>query len=245
MSLIFMLAFTQVSCRQDSAASGEGAAPRGDAAQETIQETTQGAAQETPSVAASGETAPLPAPSVASEGKGETKILVACFSRPDENYGVGFVEKGNTWILAEMIAKETGADLFEIKTVKPYPKGYQECTEVAKREQDENARPELTGKVKNMDNYDVIFLGYPNWWGDLPMAVYTFLEGYDFSGKTIVPFCTHEGSGLSATVRTIGRVCKGAKVVGGYEMTGRKAQNSRESAQKEVLEWIRDAGIDK
>ncbi|MDE7324621.1 MAG: hypothetical protein K2N73_18270 [Lachnospiraceae bacterium] len=96
-----------------------------------------------------------------------TKILVAYFSRTGENYGVGYIEKGNT----HMIAEQTGGDTFEIHTVTSYPDEYDECTEVAKIEQDEDARPELADSVEGMEDYDVIFLGYPNWWGDMPMAV--------------------------------------------------------------------------
>ena len=132
--------------------------------------------------------------------EGDNHILIAYFSHTGENYNVGVIEKGNTHIVADMIAEETGGDLFEIATVNPYPDTYEECTEVAMQEQRENARPELTAQVENMEQYDTVYLGYPIWWGELPMAVYTFLESYDFSGKTIVPFCTHEGSGLAGTV---------------------------------------------
>lgn len=113
----------------------------------------------------------------------ETSILIAYFSRTGENYGVGYIEKGNTNIIADMIAEQTGGDLFEIRTENPYPDAYDECTEVARQEQRENARPELVEMIEDIDQYDVVFLGYPNWWGDMPMAVYTFLESYDFSGK--------------------------------------------------------------
>ena len=144
-----------------------------------------------------------------------SKILVAYFSRTGENYGVGVIEKGNTHIIADMIAEQTGGDTFEIAAVTPYPDSYDECTAVAQREKNENARPELTAEVDNMADYDVIFLGYPIWWGDMPMAVYTFLESYDFSGKTIVPFCTHAGSGLSGTVGNIKAACPGTTVLDG------------------------------
>lgn len=114
------------------------------------------------------------------------RVLVAYFSRADENTGVGYIEKGNTRILAEMIAEKTKADLFEIKPAKPYPKEYTPATEMAKQEKEENARPEIVGELPDVQNYDVIFLGYPIWWSDLPMAVYTFLEKENFSGKTII-----------------------------------------------------------
>ena len=155
----------------------------------------------------------------------ENKILVAYFSHTGENYNVGVIEKGNTHIIADMIAEETDADLFEIVTVNPYPDTYDECTDVAKQEQNDNARPEIINPPEDLDQYDTIFIGYPIWWGDLPMAVYTFLESYDFSGKTVIPFCTHEGSGLSGTKSSIENTCSGATVLDGLAVRGSVAQN--------------------
>ena len=128
----------------------------------------------------------------------EKKILVAFFSRAGENYAVGHIEKGNTHIIAEMIAAETDGDLFHIEPVTPYPDDYTECTEVAKQELNVKARPAIKGDIK-VEDYDIIFIGYPNWWGDMPMPVYTFIEKHSWQGKTVIPFCTHEGSGLSGT----------------------------------------------
>ena len=125
------------------------------------------------------------------------KILVAYFSRAGDNFEVGFIEKGNTHIMADMIAEVTKADEFEIKTVKPYPADYRECTEVAKQELAEDARPAIDGKIENFEQYDTIFLGYPIWWSDMPMVIYTFLESYDFNGKTIIPFCTSAGEAMT------------------------------------------------
>lgn len=173
----------------------------------------------------------------------ERKILVAYFSRTGENYSVGYIEKGNTHMVADMIASQTSGDMFEIRTVTPYPNEYNECTEVAKQEQDENARPELAESVEGMENYDVIFLGFPNWWGDMPMAVYTFLESYDFSGKVIAPFCTHEGSGLSSAENSIAEVCSDAEVLDGLAIRGSVAQNSQEEANEAVTSWLREAGF--
>ena len=165
------------------------------------------------------------------------KILVAFFSRADENYAVGYIEKGNTHIVAEMIGAETGADLFHIETVNPYPAAYNQCIEVAKREKESNARPEIKGD-KRIEDYDVIFLGYPNWWGEMPMAVYTFIEKHDWEGRTIVPFCTHEGSGLSGTERRIQSACTGAKVLKGLAVRGSAAQHEQESVRKSVSSWL-------
>lgn len=168
----------------------------------------------------------------------DSSILVAFFSHTGENHNVGVIEKGNTHIIAEMIAEETGADLFEIETVNPYPDAYDECTDVAKQEQKDNARPEIVDPPENLDGYDTVFIGYPIWWGDLPMAVYTFLESYDFAGKTLIPFCTHEGSGLSGTKGSIEEACSGATVLDGLAVQGSVAQNEREEARAEVKEWL-------
>lgn len=170
--------------------------------------------------------------------KNSKKVLVVFFSRTGENYAVGNIEKGNTHIIAEMIAKESGGKLFRIETVKPYPDEYKACVEVTKAEKESNARPEVKGDVKAED-YDVIFLGYPNWWGDMPMAIYTFIEKHNWNGKTVVPFCTHEGSGLSSTERKLKDACKGATVSEGLAIKGTTAQNSQPQALKTVQTWLK------
>lgn len=172
-----------------------------------------------------------------------SRILVTYFSRTGENYSVGYIEKGNTHIIADMIAEQTGGDTFEIRTVTPYPDDYDECTDIAQQERNENARPELAESLDNLDNYDVIFIGFPIWWSDMPMAVYTFLESYDFAGKTIVPFCTHEGSDLSSTEESIAAACPDAEILDGLSIRGSVAQNSQEEAAEVVAEWLRQAGF--
>lgn len=172
------------------------------------------------------------------ETDSDKKILVAFFSRTGENYGVGVIEKGNTHIIADMIAEETDADSFEIVRVTPYPETYRECTDEAQTEKSANARPELTAAVENFDDYDVIFLGYPNWWGDMPMPVYTFIESYDFSGKVVIPFCTHAGSGLSSTVQTLRNKLSDSTVLEGLAITGTTAQNNQDEAKQSVLTWL-------
>ena len=135
------------------------------------------------------------------------KSLIAYFSRKENNYVGGSIVNlpiGNTEVIAKKIQGLTGSDLFQIQTVQPYPADYTETTRVAQDELSGNARPELTEMVADMDSYEVIYLGYPNWWGTMPMAVFTFLDSYDFSGKTIVPYCTHEGSGLGSSERDSG-----------------------------------------
>jgi len=174
--------------------------------------------------------------------RSDQRVLVVYFSRADENTGgVGYIEKGNTKILAEMIAERTHGDLFEIKTVKPYPKEYRPATEAAKQEKEENARPEIVGDLPDLSKYDVVFLGYPIWWSDMPMLVYTFLDRENFAGKIILPFCTHEGSGLSGTDRTIAETTK-ADVKDGFALAGHIAQNSPDEARSALYEWMSKQG---
>jgi flavodoxin len=158
-----------------------------------------------------------------------SKSLIAYYSRKGQNYVGGSIVNlpvGNTEVVAKKIQVMTGSDLFEIDTVKAYPKDYTETTNVARNEKRENARPELTETVDNMDSYDLIYLGYPNWWGTFPMAVFSFLESYDFSGKTIIPYCTHEGSGLGNSERDIKKLCPGANVLPGLAIRGGSVQGA-------------------
>ncbi|MBQ7248904.1 MAG: flavodoxin [Deltaproteobacteria bacterium] len=170
------------------------------------------------------------------------KTLVVFFSHTGENYNVGFIEKGNTAIIAGMIAAKTGADSFELKPLRPYPTKYKACTDVAKKERNDHARPEYAGDVDNLTQYDRVFIGAPVWWGDWPMIVYTFLEKNDLSGKTLIPFCTHEGSGLSGFGAKLSAAAPGAKVLDGLAVTGRVAQKDREAADKAVTVWLQGLG---
>ena len=146
------------------------------------------------------------------------KVLVVYFSRTGEQYSVGNIKEGNTSIVAKMIADKTGADLFEIKLANDtYPASYTALTKAAQQEKRANARPEVAGKVSNFDDYGTVFIGCPNWWGDLPMAVYTFMEQYDWSGKKVAPFVTHEGSGLSSIPSSIKKTTK-ADVLNGFSL---------------------------
>lgn len=165
------------------------------------------------------------------------KVLVAYFSRTGENYNVGNITKGNTHIIAEIIAEETGGKLFQIEPVKPYPDEYKACVDIAKTEKEKKARPAIKGDF-DVENYDIIYLGYPNWWGDMPMPVYTFIEKHDWKGKTVIPFCTHEGSGLSDTENYLKKACAGATVPKGLAIRGTTAQHSLEQATKTVLSWL-------
>ncbi|WP_315436204.1 flavodoxin [uncultured Selenomonas sp.] len=171
------------------------------------------------------------------------RVLVAFFSRTGENFEVGYIEKGNTHIIAEQIAEITHADkLFEIQTVNPYPADYQEMTKVAKEEQATEARPTLTTRVEDMELYDVIYLGYPIWYQNLPMPVYTFLESYDFTGKTIIPFCTGMGNAMSGMEADIPLFAKGAQLRQGFGIQGKFVHNRPDQAKLEVANWLASLG---
>ena len=164
-------------------------------------------------------------------------ILIAYYSRRGQNYVGGTIEDlriGNTEVVAQKIERQTGGDMFRIDTVKPYPADYTACTEVARRELHENARPRLADRVDDMQQYDLVFLGYPNWWGTMPMVVHAFLESYDFTGKTIIPFCTHEGSGMGRSVADIRRLCPATAVLDGAAIRGGNAARADEEVRKLV-----------
>lgn len=173
-----------------------------------------------------------------SNNMNEKKILVAYFSRADENYNVGYIKKGNTQILAEMIAKETGAATFHIETEKAYPVDYNQCIDVAKKEKNANARPAIKGDVK-VEDYDIIFIGMPNWWGEMPMAVYTFVEKHNWQGKTIIPFATHEGSGMGGMDKRLAKACNGSTMLSGIAIQGTIAQQKQTEAQQQIANWLK------
>ncbi len=161
--------------------------------------------------------------------------LVAFYSRAGENYFGGsrkYIEVGNTEKVAKMIAEITGADLFKIEQKVPYAVDYNTCVEQAKKDLQTKARPELVHIPENLDQYDEIYLGYPNYWGTMPMAVYTFLEMFDFTGKKIYPFCTHEGSGLSSTENDIKSTAMGAEVYKGLSIYGNRVDDARNIVER-------------
>ena len=172
------------------------------------------------------------------------KVLIAYFSRADENYSVGTVDVGNTEIMAGFIKEYLGdkADEFKIDPAQSYPTDYKECTEVATEEKNSNARPEFkNANSLNIDDYDTIFIGYPIWWGDVPMIINTFLEKYDFSGKTIIPFNTHEGSGNSGTYTSIKNKMKSSTVnTDGLAIRGKDARE--EKSRNTVENWLKGLG---
>lgn len=163
--------------------------------------------------------------------------LIAFYSRADENYVNGQIrtlETGNTEIAAGMIADMTGADLFRIEQKVPYAKDYNKCIAQAQEDQRSDARPELTSCPDSIDEYDVIYLGYPNYWSTMPMAVFTFLEHFDFSGKVIKPFCTHEGSGMGRSVDDIRKLCPDADVREGLAIHGASVGR----AKNDIENWL-------
>ena len=145
---------------------------------------------------------------------------------------------GNTGVVASVIADLTGADTFSIRTVESYPDNYNDTIGQGQEEQQEDVRPELSGQIENLDSYDTIFLGYPNWWGDMPMAIYSFLDEYDLSGKTIVPFVTSGGSGFSGSVEEIEDAEPDAEVLEGLSLSDSEATD----AQRDVEEWLGELG---
>lgn len=179
------------------------------------------------------------------------RVLVAFLSRAGENYNVGtakegsasasyagYIEKGNTAMMAVLIAEATGGDLFEITTVAPYPEDYATMLRIAQEEIDTDARPELAVKVENMADYDVIFIGYPIWHGQMPQAIYTFMESYDLIGKTIIPFNTHEGSGQSGTQRVIENALPNSTVLQGLAVQGKTAQEDETRTWELISAWL-------
>lgn len=156
------------------------------------------------------------------------KILIAYFSW-----------SGNTRNIAQKIEELTGGELFEIQTIKPYPKAYRSCTETAKQEKEADTRPELKTKVSNMETYDIIFVGFPNWWGTTPMAIRTFLESYDLSGKIVIPFCTHGGGGEQNCFKDFVKHAGEANTKEGFIINGGNVNQ----ASPQVRKWLHNVGI--
>lgn len=181
----------------------------------------------------------------------DAKVLVAYFTVPesdgvDASSGASRIIDngqlyGNTEYVARIISEATGGDLFAIKTVQSYPGGHKELVDAAKKEAEAKARPKLASHIKNLKDYDVIFVGYPNWWYDMPMSLYTFFEEYDFSGKTVIPFCTHGGSRFSQSVKTITELEKNATVIQGPSVSRENVATAKDN----VLKWLQKQGLKK
>lgn len=179
------------------------------------------------------------------------KVLVTYFSVPetdgvDASSGASRLVsdgklQGNTEYVATIISEPTGGELFEIKTVHTYPGTHKELIDAAKKESEEDARPALATHIKNLNEYDGVFVGFPNWWYDMPQPLYTFFDEYDFSNKTIIPFCTHGGSRFSDAIKSIREMEKGATVLDGYAIARNRVGNSKDG----ILNWLEKIGMKK
>ena len=241
-------------CCALSACGGQGAdtgASQAPAASQPTQPPVMTQSLETPDLSVSADVPALSAP--VDEAAGEGHILVAYFAYGENapladgvdastsasiQYRDGKLT-GNTGLVAGMIADATGGDLFSILTVEQYPDNYDDTIDVGQEEKRANTRPELSSHIEDLDRYDTIFLGFPNWWGDMPMAVYSFLDEYDFSGKTIVPFVTSGGSGFSNTIRAIESAEPDAAVLEGPALR----DNRSTQAEGDVAEWLSRLGL--
>ena len=183
---------------------------------------------ETPTEEPAEEPSEEPAESETSTTGDSSSVLIAYFSW-----------SGNTEQVAQIIQQETGGDLFEIAPATPYTNDYNELLDIAQQEQSDNARPELAGQVENWEQYDTIFVGYPNWWSDAPMAVYTFLESYDWDGKTLIPFNTSASGGFGRSLSGLEESASGATILDGISFTERTLGD----AQSEVIAWLDGLGL--
>ncbi len=154
----------------------------------------------------------------------DKKVLIAYFSH-----------SGNTRVVAEKIRGLTSGTLYEIKTEKPYPQDYNAVVDLARTERSSNYRPKLSSAEIDLSQFDVVILGYPNWWSTMPMANFTFLESLDFAGKTLLPYCTHEGSGLGISERDLAKACPTATLLPGLQIRGSRVA----SADNEIANWLR------
>ena len=185
--------------------------------------------------------AEIQANNILNKNNTDSKILVVYFSRTGENYNVGNVEVGNTAMVASYIKDYLKADSFEIIPTNKYSDKYQECLDQATKEKNENARPEIQNKITNFDQYDTIFVGYPIWWGDLPMIMHTFFESYDFNGKKVIPFNTHEGSGDAGTYSTVQKDLPKANVTtDGLALDGKTARS--DDGKQKTIDWLKGLG---
>lgn len=185
-------------------------------------------AEETPTEEPAEEPSEEPAESETPTAGDSSSVLIAYFSW-----------SGNTEQVAQIIQQETAGDLFEIAPATPYTDDYDELLDIAQQEQSDDARPELAGQVENWEQYDTIFVGYPNWWSDAPMAVYTFLESYDWSGKTLVPFNTSASGGFGRSLSGLEESAPGASILDGISFTERNLGD----AQSEVAAWLDELGL--
>ena len=166
-----------------------------------------------------------------------SKNLIIYFSRSGENYFGGElknIEKGNTEVIAEYIKDLTSSDLFKVEPVNEYPSDYMECIDVAQKEQQNNARPKIKNALTDIGEYNTVYIGFPNWWGTLPMPMWTQLEQLDFTKKTVKPFVTHEGSGFGSAEKDLKKLCDGADIKKGLSIPGEKVYDAKDI----VTQWI-------
>ena len=230
MCLLAMLAMTACAASQPTVPAATTTAPTAEATAESTAVPAEMTAQ-----------APATAPEQTESG--HAKTLVVYFSVPDDRDN-SYVEingerLGNTQYMAYVIQENTGADLFRIQPKTPYPTDHDELLRVAQEEIRTNARPEIDGIIERFGDYDTVFVGYPNWNADMPYILYTFFETYDFSGKTIVPFNTHGGSGFSGTQETIAQLEPNATMLEGKSIS----RNRIEDAAQEIVDWLDSIGM--
>ena len=159
---------------------------------------------------------------------GGNKVLILYFSH-----------SGNTRMLAEQIHDRVGGDMVELKTVAPYPQDYDTVVDMAQKEQRSNARPQIATEISNLDEYRTVFIGFPNWWGTIPMPFFTFLEKYNLGDRNVIPFCTHEGSRLGRSESDLKKLCPQAQILKGFEVRGSRVSG----AQKDVDAWLNGLGF--
>lgn len=177
--------------------------------------------------------------------KPDEKSIVVFFSRAGDQFKVGRISKGNTKIVAEMIAEKTGADLFEVTPlVDKYGGTYDALSKIAKKEQDGEVRPQYRDPAPDLSRYDVVFFGSPVWWGDWPMIMYTFFEDNDLVGKKIIPFSTHEGSELARFDYRLAKIYPYSNILAGRAFLGQDVQKERDKVEKSVDEWLRNLGFE-
>ena len=169
------------------------------------------------------------------------KVLVVYFSHAGDNYSVGNIKVGNTKKIADLIAEKTGADEFEVVAEKSYDMAYTPLTELAKKEQQEGELPAFKGEVANIDQYTTVFIGGPVWWGTYPQVMFTFFSKYDLNGKTLIPFTTHEGSGLGSCAKDVEKAFPNATVKDGLAVRGTDAQSG--AANERVEKWLKELGF--
>ena len=223
-SLLLALAMALSLAACGSSNQGNTPEPPASVSGSTVEETPAPTGTETPAEEPSEE----PAESETSTTGDSSSVLIAYFSW-----------SGNTEQVAQIIQQETGGDLFEIAPATAYTDDYNELLDIAQQEQSDNARPELAGQVENWEQYDTIFVGYPNWWSDAPMAVYTFVESYDWSGKTLVPFNTSASGGFGRSLSGLEESASGAAILEGISFTERTLGD----AQGEVAAWLDELGL--